>query len=78
MGRLTIKLNDDLHRALEETALREGRSVTSIIEECLRQRGIQDPPSARSLVAQARERADLDAHGAIALAVAETRATRTQ
>lgn len=76
MSRLTITLNDDLHRALKETAARQGRSIASIIEESLRLRGIQDQESARTLVAQARKRARLDPDAALELAVEETRAAR--
>jgi len=76
MSRLTITLNDDLHRALKETAARQGRSIASIIEESLRLRGIQDQESARALVAQARKRAQLDPDGSLELAVEETRAAR--
>ena len=54
MSRLTITLNDDLHRALKETAARQKRSIASIIEESLRLRGIRDQASARSLVHEAR------------------------
>lgn len=76
MTRLTITLDDDLHRALKETAARQGRSITSIIEESLRLRGIQDQASARALVEQARQRAQLDPEEAMALAVEETRDAR--
>lgn len=76
MSRLTITLDDDLHRALKETAARQGRSIASIIEESLRLRGIQDQTSARALVAQARRRAQLDAEEALAVAVEETRDAR--
>ncbi|MBK1704370.1 ribbon-helix-helix protein, CopG family [Halochromatium glycolicum] len=76
MSRLTITLNDDLHRALKETAARQQRSIASIIEESLRLRGIRDQASARSLVDQARSRSDLDADAALGLAVEETRAVR--
>ncbi|WP_295887758.1 ribbon-helix-helix protein, CopG family [uncultured Thiohalocapsa sp.] len=78
MSRLTISLNDDLHRALKETAARQRRSIASIIEESLRLRGIRDQATARSLVDQARARAGLDADAALSLAVAETRAARGQ
>jgi predicted transcriptional regulator len=78
MSRLTITLNDDLHRALKEAAARQKRSIASIIEESLRLRGIRDQASARSLVDQARGRSDLDADAALALAVEETRAARGQ
>jgi plasmid stability protein len=76
MSRLTINLDDDLHRALKETAARQGRSNTSIIEESLRLRGIQDQASARALVAQARNRSQLEPDTALDLAVEETRAAR--
>jgi predicted transcriptional regulator len=76
MTRLTITLDDDLHRALKETAARQGRSIASIIEESLRLRGIQDQASARALVEQARQRAQLDSEEAMALAVEETRDAR--
>jgi predicted transcriptional regulator len=76
MSRLTITLDDDLHRALRETAARQGRSITSIIEESLRLRGIQDQASALALVAQARMRGQLDPDKALELAVEETLAAR--
>jgi len=76
MTRLTITLDDALHRALKETAARQGRSIASIIEESLRLRGIQDQESARVLVARVRERAQLDPEAALELAVEETRAER--
>lgn len=78
MSRLTITLDDDLHRALKETAARQGRSIASIIEESLRLRGIRDQASARTLVDQARQRAGLDTDRALDVAVEETRATRGQ
>ena len=76
MSRLTITLDDDLHRALKETAARQGRSITSIIEESLRLRGIQDQASARALVDKARRRANLEPEEAMAVAIEETRAAR--
>jgi predicted transcriptional regulator len=76
MSRLTITLNDDLHRALKETAARQQRSIASIIEESLLLRGIRDQAGARSLVDQARSRSDLDTDAALALAIEETRAVR--
>ena len=76
MSRLTITLDDDLHRALKETAARQGRSITAIIEESLRLRGIQDQAGARALVEQARQRAQVAPDEALALAVEETRAAR--
>ena len=76
MSRLTITLDDELHRALKETAARQGRSITSIIEESLRLRGIQDQASARALVDKARRRANLEPEEAMAVAIQETRAAR--
>lgn len=76
MSRLTITLDDDLHRALKETAARQGRSITSIIEESLRLRGIKEQASARALVARARARAQLGPDQAMELAVEETSAAR--
>lgn len=76
MSRLTVTLDDDLHRALKVTAVRQGRSIASIIEERLRLRGIQDQKSARSLVDQARKRAQLESDKAMELAAEETRAAR--
>ena len=78
MSRLTITINDNLHRALKETAARQGRSIASIIEESLRLRGIRDQESARALVEKARERASLDQEEALELAVDETRVARGQ
>ena len=78
MSRLTITLSDDLHRALKETAARQGRSIASIIEESLRLRGIRDQVSARALADQARKRTGLDAQAAESLAIEETRAARGQ
>ena len=76
MSRLTITLDDELHRALKETAARQGRSIASIIEESLRLRGVKGQASARALVEQARKRAGLEPDQALELAVEETRAVR--
>ena len=78
MSRLTITLDDDLHRALRETAARQGRSIGSIIEESLRLRGIQTQDSARALVEKARKRAALEPDAALELGVEETRAVRNR
>jgi len=76
MGRLTITLDDDLHRALEETAARQGRSIASIIDESLRLCGIETTESARAFVARARQHAGLSDNEAVAVTVDETRAAR--
>jgi len=76
MKRLTITLNDHLHRELKKTAAREGRSVSSIIEESLRLRGTRGLSSARDLVRRAREQASLDQDEGLDVAIEETRAER--
>jgi hypothetical protein len=76
MSRLTITLNDSLYQALKETAARQGRSITKIIEESLILRGIKPADSARQLVAQARARARLSESDAVELASAQVRAQR--
>ena len=76
MSRLTITLDDELHRALKETAARQRRSIRSIVEESLRLRGIRTYDSARELVARVRAASALTADEAVDLAVRETRRTR--
>jgi predicted transcriptional regulator len=76
MSRLTITLEDSLHRALKEAAVRQNRSITKIIEESLVLRGIKPIDNARQLVAQARSRSRLSDQEALDLAVEETRSTR--
>ena len=78
MARLTISLADSTHRALKEAAARQNRSIASIIEESLRLRGIQPADSARELVARAREKSNLGAQQAMAIALKETRRYRKQ
>ena len=76
MVRLTISLTDRTHRALKEAAVRQNRSMASIMEESLKLRGIQPLDNAREIVAKARARSRLDADQAMALAVKETRRSR--
>ncbi|MFN4104416.1 MAG: CopG family transcriptional regulator [Tepidimonas sp.] len=76
MSRLTITLDDGLHQALKEAAVRQGRSINKIIEESLVMRGIKPLHSARAWVAQARQRAGLAEADALALSVEETRRIR--
>ena len=78
MGRLTITLEDDLHRAVKEAAARQGRSIGKIIEESLRLRGIKSMENARELVARARRQAGCTEKEAMDLAVEETRAHRAK
>jgi len=78
MSRLTINLDDKVHRALKETAARQNRSIGSIIEESLKLRGIKTIDSARDLVAKVRKCSKISADEAMALAVEETRQSRKQ
>jgi len=77
MSRLTITLDDTLHQALKETAVRQGRSIGKIIEEGLLLRGIKPLDGARELVKKARENADLSEEDALSIAVTETRIARS-
>lgn len=76
MSRLTITLDDDLHRALKEAAARQGRSIRKIIEESLILRGIKDVDTAKKIVARARDNAQCNEEEAVRLATEETRAYR--
>ncbi len=78
MARLTITLDDDLHRAVKETAARQGRSIGKIIEESLRLRGIKRMEKARHLVERARSQARFGEEEAICAAVEEVRSHREQ
>lgn len=78
MSRLTITLDDELHRALKETAARQGRSIGAIVEESLRLRGIKPIKDARQLVFQARRRAKCSHEKADRIAVEETRLHRNK
>lgn len=76
MGRLTITLDDDLHRALKEASARQGRSIGNLIEESLRLRGIKPTEDARALVARSRSRARLSEDEALKIAENEVRQAR--
>ena len=76
MSRLTISLDDSLHRALKETAARQGRSIGKIIEESLVMRGIKPVENARQLVDRARRNAECSEDEAMRLAIDATRSAR--
>ena len=76
MARLTINLDDRTHRALEEAAAQQKRSMDSIIEESLEMRGIQPFGPSREIAAKGRAKSGLDTEEAMALAVEETRRFR--
>ena len=77
MSRLTITLDDSLHQALKETAVRQGRTIGKIIEEGLLLRGIKPLEGAQELVVRARENARMSEEDALALSIAETAAARS-
>lgn len=68
--------SEETHRALKETAVRQGRSIAELIEESLRFRGYRTLESAQQLVSQARRQAALSEEEALKLAVEETQAQR--
>lgn len=78
MARLTITLPDDLHRALKESAARRDTTIGELVAESLEFYGIKPAGAAERLVAAARAHGGLDESEAIALAVEETRAQRTE
>jgi hypothetical protein len=77
MSRLTITLDDSLHQALKETAVRQGRTIGKIIEEGLLLRGIKPLEGAQELVARARGNAGMSEEDALAVGVTETRSVRS-
>ncbi len=76
MGRLTITLDDGIHRALKEAAARHGRSIGKLIEESLRLRGIKPTEDAKALVERARSRAGLTESEAVEVAENEVSQAR--
>lgn len=76
MRRLTISLSEQRHRALKEAAARRGRSIGELVDASLEFYGIKTRESAASLVARARQHANLEESDAYALAEGETRAER--
>lgn len=76
MSRLTITLNDDVHQALKETAVRQGRTIGQIVEESLLLRGVKPIENARRLVSLARANAKLSDQEAQRIAIEETKLTR--
>lgn len=76
MSRLTISIKEDMHRALQEAAVRQGRSIGSIIEERLQLRGIKSIEDAHSLVKKVRAQAALTELEALDISTEETRAQR--
>lgn len=78
VSRLTITLDDDLHRAVKETAVRQGCSIGTIIAESLQFRGIKSMESARQLVSRVRSASKLNEEEATRLALEETHSHRSK
>jgi len=78
VSRLTITLDDDLHRAVKETAVRQGCSIGRIIEESLQFRGIKSMESARQLVSRVRSASKINEEEATRLALEETHSHRSK
>ncbi|MDX1630862.1 MAG: ribbon-helix-helix protein, CopG family [Thermoanaerobaculia bacterium] len=76
MSRLTLSLPDELHRALRETAARQGRTQAEIVAESLRLYGLKTEERAEELVARVRESSRVSEEEALRLAVEETRDAR--
>jgi len=78
MARLTIRLSDERQQALKDTAAASGKTIGALIEESLDAYGIKTKARAESIVAKARQRANLAEEKAIALANREVQANRQQ
>lgn len=76
MGRITLTLPDELHRALKEAAAVRGKTIGELVAESVAAYGIKPREEAERLVARARARAGLSEARALELARRETRAAR--
>lgn len=76
MPRLTISLTDRMHRALKDSAVRQGSSMSAIIQESLELRGIIPSDAAIEIVSRAQSGSGLSNEEAMAIAVRETRLHR--
>lgn len=75
MPRRTISLTDRTHRALQEEAARQGRTIDALIEDRLAL-GIVPADTAHEIVARARSAAGMIEDEAMAIAVRETKLYR--
>ena len=67
---------DRRHRALKEAAARRGKTIGTLVEESLDAYGIKTGSEAATLVARARQRAEMTETSAMKLALEETKAHR--
>lgn len=78
MGRLTISLPDELHRALKQAAASRQRTIGELVAESLEFYGIKSEVSAQELLERARMRSRLPEADALELAVEATRDERAR
>lgn len=78
MGRLTISLPDELHRALKQAAASRQRTIGELVAESLEFYGIKSEVSAQELLERARRRSRLPEADALELAVEATRDERAR
>lgn len=78
MGRLTISLPDELHRALKQAAASRQRTIGELVAESLEFYGIKSEVSAQELLERARMRGGLPEADALELAVEATRDERAR
>jgi len=76
MNRLTITLSETRYRALKQASARRGKSIGQLIDESLEFYGVKTHEEAADLVRRVRERSDLTAEQAQALANEEVRSAR--
>ena len=76
MSRLTIDVDDDLLNGLKRRAAYTGRTLSSLVEEALRQKRAALSAEAKAVIAKARQSAELDEDEAMRIAVEETRKVR--
>ena len=73
MPRVIISLSDWAFRALKEAAVRQNRSMGSIIERSLELTGVRPFDTAKEIVTRARANSGISADEVMVLAVGETR-----
>ena len=76
MPRVIISLSDRTYRALKEAAVRQNRSMGSIIERSLELTGGRPLDTAKEIVDRARAKSGMSADEAMVLAIGETKRFR--
>lgn len=78
MARLTITLSESRHRALKTAAARRGVTIGELIDASLEAFGVKSREDVLAIVARAQAASGMAEADALALAVEETRASRTR